>query len=117
MSSLNTLLFASLVFELLCASLEFFLGFRFLVLKDVSGDRQGIAGLTLEMISWIFSSCDSPSSTFLTCCNETFSLYPKLTTSSNAHKSSKDDARIEGSLSAGVRDVIRRTTRDRVWMS
>lgn len=69
------------------------------------------------MISWIFSSCDSPSRTFLTCCNETFSLYPKLTTSSNAQSSSKEDARIEGSLSVGVSEVVRRTTSERVCRS
>lgn len=124
---MHSLLFSTLHLELFGPSLELFLRFRLFVLRTGASakltnhvaDRvfSRLSALTRAMISWIFSSCDSPSKMFRICCRLAFSLYPRDTTSSKALRSSNEFARMAGSDMAGVRAVINRTTSDKVDIS
>lgn len=66
---------------------------------------------TLAMISWIFSSCDSASSTLRTCWTVTFSLYPSEMISSKAAMRSNAWWRM---VASSGEDERRRSEMDRV---
>lgn len=75
------------------------------------------ASLLRAMISWIFSSCESISSTLRTCMRLMFSRYPRLMTSSNAASSVKAWLRISRSSAARHVSETMRAIRCSVSMS